>query len=355
MLLSLRHSLVLALTVVACSSSDDTTNPGGSSGTTPPPDGLVGDVRESVTWDDGMKLAGVVRIVEGVTVTIAPGAKIQCNEATQILLGGTLKVSAKDNHAKITCAKWTGIAVGQNGKLDIDGLDIENAAIGYQTTSGAGECVVKNSKITTCVRPFLVNAKSKLSLDHVEASVPTTVGQFDKSYVEVYGELDAKYLTYEAQGNEGIMTRDGGTTTITDSKLTAHGGQDLVSSYGGATLNVSYTTMEGAHCGVHLQGVTDSATFDHITSTGNLFGVTVYGANTATVKNSNLSGSIAWLDIQGDHGDVFLGENNFIANNSAGAAPNAIVGTPIPTDPPKTTPTATAPIDGAGPRPEAGQ
>lgn len=349
----LRRSLALALTLVACSSSSDNTNNGTSGGTTTPPDGIVGDVRESVTWEDGTKLAGVVRIVEGTTVTIAPGAKITCNDATQILVGGTIKVDAKAKHASISCAKWTGITVAANGRLDIDGLDIENAAVGYQTTAKAGDCTVKNSKITTSVRPFLVNADSKLVLDHVDASVPATVGQFDKSYVEVFGTLEARYLTYEAQGNEGIMTKDGGNTTITDSKLTAHGGQDLVSSYNGATLNVSYTTMEGAHCGVHLQGVTGSATFDHITSTGNLFGVTIYGAATATVKNSNLSGSIAWLDMQGDHGDIFLGEGNSIANNSAGTAPNAIIGTPIPTDPAKSMPVdGTPPVQGAGPRPE---
>jgi predicted heme/steroid binding protein len=352
----LRSSLAFALVLVAaCSSSDDTTPNGGTSGTATPPDGVVGDIRESVTWEDGTKLAGVIRIVEGTTVTIAPGAKITCSDATNIQIGGTLKVSAKDNHAKISCAKWTGVTVASKGKLDIDGLDIENAAVGYQTTAEAADSVVKNSKITTCVRPFVVGEKSKLTLDHVEASVPTTVGAFDKSYVEVFGTLEAHYLKYEAQGNEGIMTREGGSTTITDSTLTAHGGQDLVSSYGGDKLEVSYSTMSGAHCGVHLQGVKVSATFDHITSTGNLFGVTVYGAATATVKNSNLSGSIAWLDIQGDHGDVFLGENNFIAPNSAGTAPNAIVGTPIPTDPPKSTPTATAQIQGAAPRPEGSQ
>ena len=252
----LRSSLALALVLVAaCSSSDDTTpNTGGSSGTTaPPPDGLVGDVRESVTWEDGTKLAGVVRIVEGTTVTIAPGAKITCNEATQILLGGTLKVSAKDKHAKISCAKWTGITVASNGKLDIDGLDIENAAVGYQTTANAGDSVIKNSKITTCVRPFVVGEKSKLTLDHVEASVPTTVGAFDKSYVEVFGTLEAHYLTYEAQGNEGIMTREGGSTTM--------------------LLNVQYLPLcENGSFDVHALSMTsiDSSNFSRASSIGRL-------------------------------------------------------------------------------------
>lgn len=343
----LRRSLVLALLSVACSSSDDST-PSGSSSGTPPSDGsVVGDIRESITWEDGTKLGGVIRVVEGVTVTIAPGAKISCNEATQILLGGTLKVSAKDNHASISCAKWTGITVAKNGKLDIDGLDIENANIGYQTTQDAGECVVKNSKILTTIRPVEVGVKSKLTLDHVEASVPAVVqGIAVKSFVEVFGTLEAHYLKYEAQTNEGIMVHTNAEATITDSELTAHGGQDLISSYGAKSLNVSYTTMAGAHCGLHLQEA-DSAVIDRVTSTANLFGITIYGAKVATVTNSNLSGSLAWLDLRGDHGEITF-DNNFVAPTAANTPPNAIQEN---TDPLAKDGRATEAIPDAAPRP----
>lgn len=344
----LRRSSALALLLLAasCSSSSDTTSSSGSSSGTTPNDGsIVGDIRESVTWEDGTKLGGVIRIVEGVQVTIAPGAKITCNEATRILLGGTLKVSSKDKHASISCSKWTGITVAKNGKLDIDGLDIENAQSAFETTPEAGECVVKNTNIKTCVRPFTVGAKSKLLLDHVDASVPAAVGNFDKSYVEVYGVLEAHYLKYDAQTNEGLMARDGGEITLTDCELIAHNGQDLVSSYEGKSINVSYTTMTGAHCGPHMQGV-ETATFDHITSTGNLFGITIYKGNSVTVTNSNLGGGIAWLDLQGDHGAVSL-ENIYLQPTATGTEPTSKV---VNTDPPVKDTRVTEPIADAKPR-----
>jgi predicted heme/steroid binding protein len=328
----LRRSLVLGLILTACSSSTETTPDGNSSsGTTPtPPDGFVGDVRESLTWEDGQKLAGVIRIVEGVTVTIAPGAKIQCNDATQIVIGGTLKVNAESNHAKISCAKWEGIITGVNGKIDANGLDLENARAAIKTASGSAESTIKNSKVMNCVRPFEVGKDTKLVLDHVEASVPTTVGSFEKSYTEVVGTLEAHYLKYNAQANEGLMAEDGGLVIVTDSELEAKGGQDLVSAYRGASMDVSYTTMKGAHCGVHSQ-LAKSIKVDHITSVENLFGVTIYGAESVSVTNSNLSGTIAWLDSQGDHGPATF-ENNFLAPTAAGGAPSAI------NDPAKTPP-----------------
>lgn len=345
----LRRSIALGLGLafVGCSSSD-TPNDGASSGT--PDDGsIVGDIRESVTWEDGTKLGGVIRVVEGTTITIAPGAKITCNGATQIYIGGTLKVSAKDNHAKISCDGWTGITVAKNGKLDIDGLDIENAQTGYQTTREAGECVVKNSKVLTSVRPFEVGEGSTLVLDHVEATVPAIVqGTAVKSYVEVFGRLEARYLRYEAQTNEGIMVHTNAEAVITDSTLVGHGAQDLVSSYGAKSVSVSYTTMEGAHCGLHFQEANE-AIVDHVTSINNLFGITIYGAQKATVTNSNFSGSIAWLDIQGDHGPVEF-TNNFVATlPGAAKPPDAIV---KDTDPPTNTP-ATETIPGAEPRADA--
>lgn len=342
----LRRSVALVSLVLLASCSSD---PAPATKDT----GFAGRVDQDITWEDGQKLGGVVSIPEGVTVTIAPGATIKCSEATQILIGGTLRVDAKDNPATITCDKWKGITAAQNGSLAIDGLTIENAAIGFETTVGAGDCTVKNSKALTSVRPFKVGVNSKLTLDHFEGSTVTTLGNFDTSISEVYGELVARYVKYEAQNNEGIMVKEGGKATITDSTLVAHGGYDLVSSYKGDTLNVSYTTMSGGHCGPHIQGV-KQATFDHITSAENQFGITIYGAEKVTVTNSNLGGG-NWLDMQGDHGPVTF-TNNYLVPTPAGTDPPAHYipgdGTTGETQPLIDGSRATARFMDAAPRPE---
>jgi hypothetical protein len=348
----LRRVLTLGSFAVlaACSSSTDTTPT--PSTTQTQADGIVGDVRADATWTDGTKLAGVVRIVEGITVTIAPGAKLTCtSNAAKIEIGGTLNVDSKSKHASISCDSWGGILVGANGSIAIDGLDISNASTGYETTTKAGSCSVKNSVIKASVRPFTVGDNSKLLLDHVDASVPTTVGAHDSSVSEINGTLEAHYLTYQAQSNEGIMLKGNGDATITDSTLKATGGQDLVSSYDGKSLKLSYTTMDGAHCGIHMQGIS-TATVDHVTSTGNLYGVTIYKADNFTISDSNLGGSVGWLDLQGDHGPVSL--NNIFVVTAAGAAapPNKIV---TNTTPPVADTTATAQIADAIPHPDTTQ
>src|SRR5262245_32375671 len=80
-----------------------------------------GDIRTNEVWKDGLKLDGVVRIYEGATVEIDPGARISCVEAVQIQVGGVLRVKSTAKHATITCPRWRGILVAQNGQLDVDG------------------------------------------------------------------------------------------------------------------------------------------------------------------------------------------------------------------------------------------
>lgn len=307
---------VLALTAAGCSSSDSTASPGGTTGQTV--SGLSGDIRADTTWQDGQELGGIIRIVEGVTVTIAPGAHIKCNAPVQIQIGGTLKVDSAATHASIACSAWTGLLVASQGSIDANGLDISNAEVGVEVTGGAGNVSFKNSQITTSTRPFTVRANATLTLDHVKASVPTTLGPADSSVAEIYGTLNASFIEYDSQTNEGIMLKDGGNATITDSTLVAANGLDLVSSYSGGTLTVSYTTMVGAHCGLHMQGV-KQLNVDHVTSTANIYGITIYGADNAAIKDSNFGGSVAWLDLQGDHGpvtfnDVYHTGNGIVQN-----------------------------------------
>jgi len=341
---------IASLSLLAACSSDSNT-PGT---TTPPDDGSIsGDIRQSVTWEDGTRLSGTIRIVEGVSVEIAPGAKITCNEATQIVLGGTLKVKAQAGaHSSIACDKWTGITVGQNGVLDIDGLDLANPGVGFETTRGAGSCIVKNSSITSAPRPFKVGAGSKLVLDHVVASTPDKLGPFDSSVAEIFGTLEASYLEYEANTNEGLMLKgEEASATVTDSILKGKNGQDLISAYYTGQnpeqgrprlMKVSYTTFSGAHCGPHLQGVVN-AEFDHITSRDSiLYGITIFDANTVLIKDSNIGGSVAWLDLKGPNPAQVTIENVFVTPDAKTQI--------VDTGPPVKDVRATAEIAGAGPR-----
>ena len=299
-----------------------------------------GDIRTNEVWKDGLKLTGVVRIFEGATVEIEPGARIDCTEAALIQVGGTLRVKATAQHATISCSRWRGIQVALNGQLDVDGLDIENAEVGVETTKGAGTVNVTDSTILAAVHPFTVGPESTLTLTRVKASASTRLLEGESSVSEIRGTLIAKFLEYEANTNEGIMLKEGGEADIEDSILVAKNGLDLISSYGGKSLKLRYSTLRGAHCGPHMQGI-GSLEIDHITSEENIYGITIYAASVEgphIVKDSNFAGTAAWLDIQGDHGPITF-ENVFTTGNE----------TILNTAPPTIT-KVTAKIEGAGPR-----
>ena len=338
MLLRLALLTSLAAGLASCSSSEEP----------PAPATKLGDVRTNEVWKDGLKLTGVVRIFEGATVEIEPGAKITCSEAVVVQVGGTLRVKSADKHASIVCPRWRGIQVAQNGQLDVQGLDIENAEVGIDTTKGAGAVNVVDSSILATVRPFLVGAGSTLNLTRVKATTPTKLADFESSVSEVFGTLVAKFLEYEANTNEGIMIQKGGEADIEDSILKATNGLDLVSMYGGKSLKLRYSLLKGAHCGPHLGVSQDeekrlpgSLEIDHVTSEDNVYGITIYAASAEgphVIKDSNFSGTLAWLDLQGDHGPITF-QNVFTVG------PETI----LKTEPPSIT-KAEAKIELAGPR-----
>lgn len=298
--------------LVGCSSSDEGA---------PDPNARIGDIKTNDVWKDGTKLTGAIRIFEGATVTIEPGARVTCADGVVIQVGGALLVASAAKHATITCSRWRGIQVGQNGSLDIAGLDIENAETGVETTRGAGRVELTDSSILNTARPFLVGKESTVSLTRVKATTPTVLAPLETSVTEIFGKLTAKYLDYEANASEGLMLKDGGEAVIEDSTLKAKNGLDLVSSYGGTSLKLSYSTLKGAHCGPHIQGI-GSFEIDHVTSEDNVYGITIYGASMEgphLVKDSNFGGVLGWLDLQGDHGpirfdNVFVNGPELIAN-----------------------------------------
>lgn len=322
--------VALALVPLPACSSDDGAQP----------DTRAGDIRTNDVWKNGVELTGTVRIIAPAVVEIEPGAAIKCAPGAQILVGGTLRKAA-GTRSKIACAEWGGIVVAQGGKVELDGFELENAAIGIDTTEGAADSSLTNASIKGSLKPFRVGTKSKLTLTKVDAVVPSKVDDNVISIAEVRGTLVASRLDYDAGTNEGISLKDGGEAVIEDSNLHGTNGQDMVSAYKAKSLKLSYSTLTGAHCGPHIEGI-DSFTIDHITSEKNTYGLTIYGAGAGpnVVKDSNLSGDAAWLDLQGDHGPITFENIHF------GGGKEVIMNT----DPPTLPPNAPAPIANAKPR-----
>ncbi len=297
--------MMIAAVTGACSSSD---------GEEPKDEGIVGDIRQSQTWTNGTKLGGIIRIFEGVTVEIEPGARIECTEAVQIQVGGTLRVKSPGQRATITCPRWRGILVAANGEVELEGVDLENPETGVETTRGAKPTKITDSSITNSTWPIRVGAETTMEATRVRITTPTTLGAFEVSVSEVFGTFIGKYIEYEANGNEGFMAMRDGVIDLEDSTLKGTNAFDLVSSYGGKSVKVRYSTMTGAHCGLHIAESKDadkvptkSFEIDHVTSENNIYGITIYAASDEgphVVKNSNFQGTGAWLDLQGDHGPI---------------------------------------------------
>jgi hypothetical protein len=338
---------LLGLGLLACSSSPSSTDTGQPTAPAPlKPNERAGDIHADDVWKDGYKLTGLIRIFEGATVEIEPGAKISCSDAVQIQVGGTLRIKGGAARTLITCSHWRGILVAANGNLDITGLDTANAEVGIESTNKAGTITINDSTITSTARPFLVREGSTVTATKVTATTPTTLAADEVSVSEVFGTFVAKYLDYSANTNEGVMVQSGGSADISDSTMKASNGFDLISCYGCASLKVSYTTMAGGHCGIHMAVSHDTkqtppaaATIDHVTSQQNIYGITIYAANQATVTNSNFAGAIDWLDFQGGPWPNVSFSNTYVQGNAN-----------QPSGPPTITTPAAAPIPDAKPR-----
>lgn len=320
-------SALSCLSVSGCSEDEKT------------PDTRAGDVRANDTWKDGLELTGTVRIIGPAVVEIEPGATIKCAKGVQILVGGVLK-KAPGAKARIACPDWLGILVAQGGKVELEVFELENASTSIETTPGALDTLVRKTEIKNSLKPFNVGKDSKLTLEEVTAVTPRQVADNVLSIADVRGTLVARKLDYDTGPSEGISIKDGGSAEIEDSFIHGVGGQDMISTYAAKSLKVSYTKVSGAHCGPHLEGV-ESFQIDHLVSEQNTYGITIYGAGAGPniVKDSNIHGDAAWLDIQGDHGPIAF-ENV-----------HATGGDPLIKDtvPPSIT-KASGPVAGAGPR-----
>jgi len=294
----------MALVIAGCSSADE--GPGG-----PAADARAGEIKGADTWKDGLVLSGTVTIAKDAVVDVEPGAVVTCTEGATLYVEGTLRARAAASHARIRCPSWKGVVVSAGGLADLEGLEIENALLGLGLAEGARESRFDSGAIVSALKPIVVSTGTKLTLSNAKLSAPDKVADNEISISEVFGTLVATRLEYDAKANEGLSARSGGDVSIEDSKLTGKNAKDLVSSYGGKKVVVRYTTLDGAHCGFHIdidaeKRQTGSFELDHVSSDPNSYGMTVYGAGAGpnTVKDSNIVGVVAWLDFQGENGPI---------------------------------------------------
>jgi len=288
---------VVAAALSSCSA------PGGDAPA--PIDARVGELRGADLWKDGLVLTGTVTITPGADVEIAPGARITCAAGATLFVAGTLRARAARAHAKITCERWSGLVVSAGGHVDLEGLELENGALGLAMAPGAGESMFRDGAIVGSLRPLTLAPSTKLGIASSKLSTPLKVGAEDLSVSEIAGTLIASRIDYDANSNQGITVKQGGELDLQDSTFHGKNAGDLVSAYGAKHLKITYSTFLGAHCGLHVQP-SDSFEIDHVTSDSNTYGITIYGSGSGpnVVKASNLTGSAAWLDFQGDNGAV---------------------------------------------------
>ncbi len=173
--------------------------------------------------------------------------------------------------------------------------------------------------ISASAAPFAIQAGAKLTTSH--ATVTGSLGT-----TRVQGELDASYLDYDANGNDGITAEsDSAVLSIEDSELHGISGQtgDMVVSYEGAgTIHVAYTEIKNVHCAFHIQRMTN-LDVSYVNATGDSYGFMLYGSldtGTRTVDSMNIDGELQW-GIDEEDGDIngpISITNCYFANNAYG-------------------------------------
>jgi hypothetical protein len=294
-----RLLLALAVSALAACSSSEGDGPSGAA------DARAGELHGADLWKDGLVLTGTVTIAADANVEIAPGAKITCAEGGTLYVAGTLRARAAASHAKITCARWSGVLVNEGGRVDLEGVELENGLLGLGLATGSLESTFSEGAILNSLRPFAIAPKAKLTLTKSKLTTPVKVGDNEISISAIEGTLIASRVDYDANSNEGVSVKKGGELDLQDSTFHGKNALDLVSAYGAKHVKIAYSTFLGAHCGVHIQP-SESFEIDHITSDSNTYGITIYGSGNGPnlVKASNFTGAAAWLDFQGDNGAI---------------------------------------------------
>ncbi len=185
--------------------------------------------------------------------------------------------------------------------------------------AGALAANYDSGTISASVAPFAVQAGAKLTTSHA-----TVKGSLGTSRIQ--GELDASYLDYDANGQDGITAEsDVAVLSIEDSELHGISGQtgDMVVSYLGAQrIHVAYTEIKNVHCAFHIERMID-LDVSYVNATADSYGFMLYGSldqGTRTVTAMDIDGELEW-GIDEEDGDVngpISITGSYIANNAWG-------------------------------------
>ena len=273
----------------------------------------------NVTWSDGEMLAQSVTIGSGAIVTVAPGATIQVASGATITVEGTLTASSTTKAASLTGTGWTGIVVASGGTLSLTGVDISGASVPLDVQKGATSAEYDSGTINGATTPFKVEVGG--TLGSKSATVTGTLGS-----ASIGGSFTASKLTYNSNGNEGIITTDPtAQLSIEDSTLTGTGptGDMLVAQGGAAKFHIAYTTISNVHCGFHFDTLSE---FDvsYVNDQSNAFGFMLYGSGGAgpfTVSYSNIVQNSAYAyDTQGTNAPITFDHDYVTGTTNNGTA-----------------------------------
>ncbi len=305
-------------------SSGGTASSGSSSGAGSSSGGGA-TITGNVTWADGQMLAQSVTIGSGATVTIAPGATITASSGVGITVEGTLTASSTTKAATLTGTGWTGIVVASGGTLSLTGVDISGASTAIDVQKGATSAEYDSATINAASTPFKVESGG--SLGTKSATVTGTLGS-----TSIAGSFTASKLTYNSNGNAGIVTTDpAAQLSIEDSTLQGTGptGDMLISQGGAAKFHVAYSTISNVHCGFHFDAISE---FDvsYVNDQSNAFGFMLYGSSGTgpfSVSYSNITQNSAYAyDTQGTNSPITF-DNDYVTgmtnNGTAVSVTNA--------------------------------
>lgn len=294
-------------------SSGGTASSGSSSGAGSSSGGGM-TITSNVTWADGQMLTQSVTIGSGATVTIAPGATITASSGVAITVEGTLTASSTTKAATITGSGWTGIVVASGGTLSLTGVDISGASTALDVQKGATSAEYDSGTINAATIPFKVESGGALGTK--SATVTGTLGS-----TSIGGSFTASKLTYNSNGNEGIVTTDPtAQLSIEDSTLQGTGpsGDMLVSQGGAAKFHIAYSTISNVHCGFHFDAISE---FDisYVNDQSNAFGFMLYGSSGSgpfTVSYSNIVQNTSYAyDTQGTNSPITF-DNDYVTGTT---------------------------------------
>ncbi|HEX8796151.1 MAG TPA: hypothetical protein VF765_34615, partial [Polyangiaceae bacterium] len=298
-------------------SSGGTARSGSSSGGSSSGGGMT--ITGNVMWNDGQMIAQSVTIGAGATVTVAPGATITVSSGVTITIDGTLTASSTTKAATITGTGWTGIVVASGGTMNLTGVDISGAMTAIDVQKGATMAEYDSGTINAATTPFKI--ESGATFGTKSATVTGTLGS-----TSIGGSFTASKLTYNSNGNEGIVTTDPtAQLSIEDSTLQGTGptGDMLISQGGAAKFHVAYTTISNVHCGFHFDAISE---FDisYINDQSNAWGFMLYGSSGAgpfTVTYSNITQNTAYAyDTQGTNSPITFDNDYVTGTTNAGTA-----------------------------------